>query len=299
MRRPLLAVVLALVVGVLATGPAVATDVPRVAPPTIVPFEDWAPADCPRPTGDDVSTTQRVVVHHSHDPVATTPEQVRPTLAELCRIHVARGFETVGYHYVVDPWGTVWQGRGALPGEGGAAPTAQPEGAHVQGGNPGATGVVFLGDHQATPPTDAAVAAGVQLLAWLVQATGKDPGELVATATTGGGTSLHAGVVQVEALAGHQATNATLCPGIHLLELLPTIREHVRTVIASGEPRGTLAVSDQVRAARDGEAQLASSGPILRAPDVLTSSSNTRVAFTVVLVIVSLVLSRRGRSGSA
>lgn len=244
-----------------ASGETLETSVP---PPQVVPFDQWAPSSCPVPTGQDVAATTRVVVHHSHHPVAETRDDVGPALAEICSLHLARGFDTIGYHYVVDPWGTIYQGRGLLPREDGRAPTAQPEGAHVHGSNPGATGVVFLGDHEAQAPTPVAVDAAVRLLAWLVEATGRDPAELVAIESTGGGSALHEGTVEVEALAGHNATNATLCPGQHLIELLGPIRDRVRATI--GGDVGALLTSDEVRPAPDGVARIISSGPILAAP---------------------------------
>lgn len=266
LARPLLALTLAAVVLGAPAAPAVAQQVDSaVPPPQIVPFDQWAGgSSCPTPTGADVAPTTRVVVHHSHHPVAETRDDVLPALREICDLHLARGFDTIGYHYVIDPWGTIYQARGTLPDADGRAPTAQPEGAHVHGSNPGAAGVVFLGDHEAEPPTAASVDAAVRLLAWLVEATGRDPGELVAVESSGGGTALHEGTVEIEALAGHNATNATLCPGQHLIELLEPIRERVRAVIVGDV--GALVVADRVRPSWDGVAHVTSSGPILAAP---------------------------------
>lgn len=270
-----------------------------VPPPRIVPFASWAPGDCPTPTGADVNPTRRLVVHHTHHPTAATREQVLPALAELCRLHVARGFDTAGYHYVIDPWGQVYQLRGRLPDADGRAPRSQPNGAHVHGGNTGATGIAFLGDHEATPPTDAAVAAGTHLLAWLVEAMGRDPGDVVAIETTGDGTSLHTGRVDVAVLAGHSATNATLCPGEHLRALLDPIRDSVRAVIAGRG--GNLGVSDVLAAAPSPgrDVTVTTSGPILVAPPVGTARAGPNgvagLLPTTVLVAGGLVLTRLGR----
>lgn len=292
--RLLLVAALVAMATILVSAPPVGAHEPSsvVAAPTIVPFEDWAPATCPRPTGADVATTDRVVVHHSHHPTAATPDAVLPALAEMCDLHVLRGFDTVGYHYVVDPWGRVYQGRGRLPDEHGHAPAAQPEGAHVHGSNPGAVGVVFLGDHQAAPPTTAAVDAAVGLLAWLVEATGRDPGSMVGIESSGGGTALHEGHVEVPVVAGHRATNATLCPGEHLVALLEPIRQRIRDRITGAG--GVLVVTDVVRPAPDGVAHVATSTPILRAPPVepglparngLLGLLPTTVALTTLLLL--------------
>lgn len=297
-RLRLVAVVAAFTaVGATAVVPASAhapTD--TVRPPEIVPFEDWAPASCPRPSGGDVARTDRLVVHHSHHPTAATPDAVRPALAEMCDLHLARGFDTIGYHYVVDPWGAVYQARGALPGDHGhAAPSEQPEGAHVHGSNPGAVGVVFLGDHQAEPPTTAAVDAAVELLAWLVEATGQDPGSLVGIESTGSGTALHEGHVEVQVLAGHRATNATLCPGEHLVALLEPIRERVRDRITSAG--GVLLVTDTVRPSLDDIAQVATSGPILEAPPVEPSPDRRGdlLSLLAAVALASVLLHARWR----
>lgn len=296
MRRRLhAAIVVTIVMMAAAVGPAAAQEADgQVPPPRIVPFEQWAPAACPTPTGADSAPTQRVVVHHSHHPLATTPDEVLPALAEMCQLHVTRGFDTLGYHYVVDPWGTIYQGRGQLPDADGHAATSQPEGAHVHGSNPGAVGVVFLGDHQAEPPTAAAVDASVRLLAWLVEATGRDPGELVAIESTGGGTALHEGTVEVEVLTGHRTTNATLCPGEHLVALLDPIRDRVRAAIA-GEA-GVLRATDAVRPAPDRVARVTSSGPILAAPPP-ESPLHSRGGLVGVLPTAALLLAVLGTVG--
>ena len=204
-----------------------ATAKPVVTAPEIVPFEQWAPAACPRPTGEDPAPVRRLVVHHTHEPVANTPAEVLPALALTCQAHTDRGFNTIGYHYVVDPWGTVYQGRGGLPDKNGRPPATQAEGAHVAGTNGGAVGVVFLGDHVTKPPTEAALTAATQLLAWLLQDTGATPDAKVATVSTGGGTARFTGEIQLPAVSGHSDSNVTECPGAHLHALLPEIRRRV------------------------------------------------------------------------
>lgn len=209
---------------------------PVVAAPQITPFEDWAPAECPRPTGEDPAPTRRLVVHHTHEPVAHTPDEVLRALTITCSAHTGRGFSTIGYHYVVDPWGGIWQGRGALPGKNGRPPATQAQGAHVAGSNSGAVGVVFLGDHADEPPTEAALAAGTHLLAWLQQGTGVGPKDKVPTVSTGVGTARHAGEFHPQAISGHSDSNHTECPGEHLRRLLPEIRYRVAEHLQGKQP---------------------------------------------------------------
>lgn len=231
------AAVMALAMLVPMASPAAAAS-PVVTAPEIVPFEQWAPAACPRPTGEDPAPVRRLVVHHTHEPVANTPEEVVPALGLTCTAHTDRGFSTIGYHYVVDPWGGVWQGRGGMPDAEGRPPATHGQGAHVAGSNSGAVGVVFLGDHADAPPTAAAMAAATQLLAWLIQDTGIDPGAKVPTNSSGGGTARFTGTFTPRAVTGHSASNHTECPGEHLRALLGPMRNQMRELLAGAEASG-------------------------------------------------------------
>lgn len=222
----------------LTLAPPAAAAPPVVAPPEIVPFERWAPEACPRPTGEEPAAVSRLVVHHTHEPVAHTSEEVVPALALTCKAHTDRGFSTIGYHYVVDPWGGVWQGRGGMPDAEGRPPAAHGQGAHVAGSNSGAVGVVFLGDHAGAPPTAAAMASATQLLAWLIQDTDIDPGALVPTNSSGVGTARFVGTFTPRAVTGHSASNHTECPGEHLRALLGDIRNQMRELLAGTEASG-------------------------------------------------------------
>jgi hypothetical protein len=209
-----------------------------VPAPTIVPFDDWASGACPPPTGHDPTAVERLVVHHTSEPTADTPDEVLWALETMCDAHTERGFDTIGYHYLVDPWGQVWQGRGGLAGPDGRPPARQPEGAHVAGSNPGAVGVAFVGDHAAGPPTDAALATATHLLAWLLEPTGLDPHQEVAVESTGAGTARFTGTFHPPVIAGHSASNLTECPGQHLEALLGHIRDGVGRWLEGDGPAG-------------------------------------------------------------
>ncbi len=198
-----------------------------VPAPTIVPFDEWASDACPQPTGHNPTPVQRLVVHHTVEPTPSTPDEVLWALERMCDAHTDRGFDTLGYHYLVDAWGRVWQGRGGLPGPDGRPPERQPEGAHVAGSNEGAVGVAFIGDHAAGPPTDDALHTATHLLAWLLEPTGLDPHQEVAVASTGAGTARFTGTFHPRAIAGHSASNVTECPGRHLEARLDDVRDGV------------------------------------------------------------------------
>lgn len=98
-----------------------------------------------------------IVVH-----CVATPEGREVSLAEITKWHKARGFATVGYHYIIHLDGKVEVGR----------PVEQ-VGAHVAGHNTGSIGISYVGglDSKGNPKdtrTPAQKAAMRKLLADLV-----------------------------------------------------------------------------------------------------------------------------------
>ena len=130
----------------------------------------------------------RVVVHHSALPVSEGPREIQD-------LHMdRRGFGDVGYHFLVDETGTLYEGR-----------DLGVRGAHTAGANTGAVGVVLLGNFEEISPSDAQVASLGRLLRCL------------------------AARYPLQNLAGHRDFNpgATLCPGESLAALLPELARSV------------------------------------------------------------------------
>jgi hypothetical protein len=114
------------------------------------------------------------------------------------------GFHDIGYHFLIDAGGTVYEGRFSRPYAPGETPTGQNlpglgvVGAQVANRNVGSVGVGLLGDFGGASPTGPALTALIGLLAWLADQYGLDPG-----GSTGGG----------PVIAGHRDANQTSCPG--------------------------------------------------------------------------------------
>lgn len=203
-----------------------------VTAPTIVPRSKWDPAgDCPF-VGGSRSTPERVQLHHTHIPVVNAPDETPAALQSICRSHRDR-FADFGYHYAIDPYGRIWQGRGPMPEDMGGAVR---EGAHAQGFNERSMGVALIGDFDEAPPSPEAIQATVELLAFLADTYDMDPGSTVGTESTGGSaTRFPEGThVELPAIAGHRDTGSnTSCPGEHLYELLPELRRAVAERLAA------------------------------------------------------------------
>ena len=67
---------------------------------------------------------------------------MRDRLELVRRSHVGRGFADLGYHYVIDRAGRIWEGR-----------SLSYQGAHVKHQNPHNIGVMVMGNFELQSPT--------------------------------------------------------------------------------------------------------------------------------------------------
>lgn len=93
-----------------------------------------------------MGTIQYITIHHEGNPkpnVDSTPAQVAQTLRNIQQAHAARmSAGDIGYHYVVDRGGRVWEGR-----------SLRYQGAHVSKYNPHNIGIMLLGNFDLQTPT--------------------------------------------------------------------------------------------------------------------------------------------------
>ncbi|CAN5383686.1 hypothetical protein BH23VER1_BH23VER1_28490 [soil metagenome] len=141
---------------------------------------------------------------------------------------LTRGWGDIGYNFLIDPDGVIYEGRA------GGDSTI---GAHFSCANSRTMGVCILGDFTAQEPTAAALESLAYLLAWKADRDGIDPL----------GNGYHpASQLVLNSICGHRDANAseapgacpsgTVCPGAMLYPLLPSVRQAVANVIATGFP---------------------------------------------------------------
>ncbi|MDR2392280.1 MAG: peptidoglycan recognition protein family protein [Planctomycetota bacterium] len=110
----------------------------------------------------------RITIHHegSAKPNAdVTRAQVAATLRLIQSQHRKRmGAGDIGYHFVIDRTGTVWQGR-----------DWGYQGAHVSGANPHNIGIMLLGNFEIQQPTRQQLESLERLVASLARKYGLDP----------------------------------------------------------------------------------------------------------------------------
>jgi hypothetical protein len=127
-----------------------------------------------------------------------------------------RGWRDIGYNFLVDRFGRIWEGRWG--GVGRAV-----IGAHVIGYNDEAMGVSALGTYSHTPPSPAMLGAFVDIFAWKFGVHHVKPGSTAA---------YRHGARSV--ISGHRDGDATECPGDALYAQLPVVRFGVASRMSPG-----------------------------------------------------------------
>ncbi|MFM7069891.1 MAG: peptidoglycan recognition protein [Actinomycetes bacterium] len=164
-----------------------------------------APAGSPR----YATTLKLAVVHHSATGNAYTQSQVPSILRSIQAYHMdGRGWSDIAYNFVVDKFGTVWEGRGG----GIERPVI---GAHAMGFNTSTVGVMVLGDYTqaGVVPSAGALESVSRVIGWKFALHRIDPATRTSF-TSGGSTTISAGtVVDLPRVVGHKDVGATGCPG--------------------------------------------------------------------------------------
>lgn len=168
------------------------------------------------------------VVHHTAGSNSYTATQSPAIVRAIQLYHVkGNGWNDIGYNFLVDKYGQVFEGRiGGIE--------RNVVGAHAEGFNYGSTGVAVLGSYTSSSITPAARQALVKLLAWRLDVAHVDPVSLV-NWSSGGNAKYPLGThLKIRAISGHRDTGYTSCPGNMLYGQLPLI---ARLVAATGLPK--------------------------------------------------------------
>lgn len=180
--------------------------------PPMVPRSSWDPeGECtPRAEPEYAPAVERVYVHHTAIFPEYEPHETDDLVRAMCVFHVEqRRFDDLGYNFLIDRYGRIYQGR-----EGGILRGVV--GAHASGFNHGSAGIALIGNFNDEPPPPKALAALDELMAWLFEWHDIAPYDVGVHVSTGGATTPHdeGEHVELPSIVGHRqtATN-TDCPG--------------------------------------------------------------------------------------
>ena len=201
---------------------------PGAAPPQppVVTRAQWGADESLRKGTPIFAPLSKLIVHHT----VTTNLDPDPaaTIRAVYSFHTqVRGWDDIGYNFLVDAQGRVYEGRRARAYEPGEAPTGEDllrqgvVGAHAEGTNTGSAGIALLGDFTSSLPTPAARAGLEAWLAWKAARHDIDPLGASLYRATDGTASRFANI------AGHRDVRATDCPGDQLYAELAAVRQRV------------------------------------------------------------------------
>ncbi|MBL8885796.1 MAG: N-acetylmuramoyl-L-alanine amidase [Phycisphaerales bacterium] len=154
-------------------------------PSNVMPRSAWTNAGVIRSLANPMNGVNRITVHHDairSDNVRTQRDAVA-RLNQVRASHLREGWADIGYHYVIDPQGRIWEAR----------PLGY-QGAHVKDKNEHNIGVMCMGNFEMQRPTPQQTAALDAFVATLMQRH-KIPNSRVYT---------------------HQELGQTACPGRNL-----------------------------------------------------------------------------------
>jgi hypothetical protein len=201
------------------TGPLTRGPVPTPAPAPgsvpVLPRAMWTSAGVARMQHiNPMNGVNRITVHHDGMTPFTSTSQADAArrIEQIRQAHLQRRAKTgeywadIGYHYVIDPGGRVWEAR-----------SIQYQGAHVQDQNEHNLGVMCLGNYDQQSPAPATLASLDRFIA----------------------DQMRRYRVPIGRVYTHQEINPTACPGRSLQRYLVSTRAPggaMRVAIAADAP---------------------------------------------------------------
>jgi hypothetical protein len=192
----------------------------QVSPPRIITRTEWGGDSVPPRSSPSYGEVQAAFVHHTVTANEYTPEESAGIVLAMARYHRdSNHWNDLGYNFVVDKYGQVFEGRA------GGVDLAV-VGAQAQGYNSVSTGIACLGTFSAVAQTEPGLDALARLIGWKLSLHGV-PAQGTVTVSSGGGPSNRypSGTpVTLERICGHRDGDQTSCPGDLLYSQLADLR---------------------------------------------------------------------------
>ncbi|WP_370247760.1 N-acetylmuramoyl-L-alanine amidase [Nocardioides sp.] len=178
--------------------------------PVIFSREQWGADESMRDKGSlRYYEVHAGFVHHTVNANNYTRADVPAILRGIYAYHTqSRGWSDIGYNYLVDRFGRIWEGR-----YGGVDRPVV--GAHTLGYNEYSFAMSAIGNYEIAQPSDAMVQAYGALFAWKLSLHGINAAS----------TRQLVGSTTFQAINGHRDAASTACPGKYLYARIPEIRK--------------------------------------------------------------------------
>lgn len=207
--------------------------------PVVVSRAQWGADESIRSWDPEYAPTLKAAtLHHTADSNNYAATDVARMLRSIYAYHaVSRGWGDIGYNYIVDKFGRVFEGR-----YGGSTVV----GAHAGGFNTGTLGVSMLGDYTSVEPPPVMLESVAAIMAWKLSLYGVNPYGTTQLTSGGGGTARYGAgtVVTLPTIFAHRDVGTTTCPGQAAYNRMAQLRDMVaaRYTPIAGSPTGNLEV---------------------------------------------------------
>jgi hypothetical protein len=200
--------------------------------PPIIARRVWALDRCTPRVAPEYGALELAFVHHTENPNGYLPSQVPAMLRAIFLFHRdVKGWNDIGYNFVVDRFGRIFEARAGGIDE---AVT----GAQAGGYNYCSTGIAVLGEFGARRISPSARSALERLLAWKLSLHGVPAqGRITVRVHSAGAVYSRFPAnarVSLRRIAGHRDADSTDCPGNALYGELPSLRRSVAAL--AGRP---------------------------------------------------------------
>jgi hypothetical protein len=190
------------------------------SPPAMISRDAWGAAAVPPREPPLYGEVQLVFVHHTVNANDYEPEDSAGIVLGIARFHRnGNGWNDIGYNFLVDKYGQIFEGRA-----GGIDQAVV--GAQAQGWNSLSTGVACIGTFSEVAQTPEGMDALARLIGWKLTVHGIPTTGVITVTSSGGETNRYpAGTPHTfERISGHRDGNNTSCPGDALYGQLDALR---------------------------------------------------------------------------
>lgn len=181
--------------------------------PKIISRSEWGANESYMKWAPEYSEVKSFVIHHTAGEEGAKINQMDAVRGLYYGHAVSYGWGDIGYNYIIDVNGNIYEGRS---GGGGVI------GGHTLGYNPGTIGIVLIGDYNVRNVETAQYQSLIDFVAYKAYQYQIDPSSTVFLKDK-----------NVPAVAGHKDLNPTLCPGTTIYERLSDLRIQSKTKLTS------------------------------------------------------------------
>ncbi len=191
--------------------------------PTMIGRDSWLDPYYTQPAyTPTIIYPDHIVIHHGAFPDTYTDGAA--IARSYWNYHVNTiGWSDVGYNFIIDKYGNIYQGRmnSNIAGQ-------DVKGAHAGPANNESIGINFLGNSDVTLPTTAQLQTCNEFMAWWFDTRGGYDPTVSASMTT-----QNSGVMVIPRISGHKDVNigGTSCPGNALYAELPGMRTGTKAIM--------------------------------------------------------------------